>query len=33
MGKEKHARQGFVLDNIACPLVLYNSARERLKKA
>ena len=26
MGKEKLARQGFLPDNIACPLALYNSA-------
>jgi hypothetical protein len=30
MGKEKMARQGLLPDIIACPLALYNSARERL---
>ena len=33
MGKEKLARQGCLPDNIACPLALYNSARERLNTA
>ena len=33
MGKEKMARHGLLPDNIACPLALYNSERERLNTA
>jgi hypothetical protein len=33
MDNEKMARQGLLLDIIACPLVLYNSTCERLNTA